>query len=136
MIVDTSALLAWFDLTQRHRPEVVAVIESTDEPLIVSPYVVAELDHLLLSRVGPHAEVASLRELAGGAWALAAFGTADLGEAVDLIERYRDHRIGVTDASIVVLAERYKTDRILTLDRRHFSVLRQRSGKPFTILPG
>jgi predicted nucleic acid-binding protein len=136
MIVDTSALYAWFDRSQRDRPRVAAEIESADELLVVSPYVIAELDRLLLTRVGRQAEIPSLRELAGGAWTIAAVGPADLAEAVTVLEQYRDQSIGVTDASIVVLAERYRTDRILTLDRHHFSVLRQRNGRPFTILPG
>jgi predicted nucleic acid-binding protein len=37
---------------------------------------------------------------------------------------------------LVVLAQRYRTDRLLTLDHRHFRVLRTQAGKPFTLLPG
>ena len=43
--------------------------------------------------------------------------------------------IGLADASIVVLANRYDTDRVLTLDERHFRALRTLDGKPFTLLP-
>jgi predicted nucleic acid-binding protein len=52
-----------------------------------------------------------------------------------VIGRYRDQAIGVTDASLVVLAERYATRTILTLDRRHFDVLRPLQGKRFALLP-
>ena len=41
----------------------------------------------------------------------------------------------IADASIVVLAERYSTRRILSLDHRHFDVLRPLSGGRFTLLP-
>ncbi len=41
----------------------------------------------------------------------------------------------MTDASIVVLAQKYRTDRVLTLDRRHFTVLRTASDAPFILLP-
>jgi predicted nucleic acid-binding protein len=99
-------------------------ISETDEDLAVSPYVVAELDHLLLTRLGLAAEVARLREMTGGAWTLASFERADVSVAVEVVERYADQQIGLADASIVVLAERYKTDRILTLGTGHFSVLR------------
>ena len=54
----------------------------------------------------------------------------------DVIERYRDQDIGVTDASLVVLARRYETRRILTLDRRHFEVLRPLNGGRFQVVPG
>jgi predicted nucleic acid-binding protein len=52
-----------------------------------------------------------------------------------VIERYADQSIGVADASNVVLAERYRTRTIVTLDRRHFDVLRPLSGGRFRILP-
>ena len=60
---------------------------------------------------------------------------SDVAAAVEIIERYRDLDIGLTDASLVVLAGRYGTERILTLDERHFRVLRAPSGRPFTLLP-
>jgi predicted nucleic acid-binding protein len=101
----------------------------------VSPYVVAELDYLLATRGGVHAELAALTELSGGAWELPTMEVADLGEACTVIDRYRDQDIGVADASLVILAHRYRTDRVLTLDRRHFRVIRSTAGKPFVILP-
>jgi predicted nucleic acid-binding protein len=45
-------------------------------------------------------------------------------QALAVVDRYPDQAIGVTDASLVVLAERYGTAEILTLDYRHFDVLR------------
>ena len=67
MIVDTSALLAYFDASERHHEAVAEVIENSDEPLVVSPYVVAELDYLVATRVGVEAELAVIRELSSGA---------------------------------------------------------------------
>lgn len=46
-----------------------------------------------------------------------------------------DQRIGVTDASLVVVAGRYRTRTICTLDRRHFSVLRCLDDREFTPIP-
>ena len=36
---------------------------------------------------------------------------------------------------LVVLAERYRIDRVLTLDHRHFRLIRTSAGKTFTVLP-
>ncbi len=102
---------------------------------MVSPYVVAELDYLLGTRAGVDAELAVLAELARGAYVLPELGPADIGRAATVIRRYRDQAIGIADASIVVLADRYGTRRILTLDHRHFDVLRPLSGGRFTVLP-
>lgn len=135
MIVDTSALLAYFDADEPDHAAVAAVLDGTDEPMVVSPFVVAELDHLVASRLGVAAELAVLAELAGGAWDLAAVDAEGLGDARSVVERYADQRIGVADASNVVLAARYRTQTIVTLDHRHFDVLRPLAGGRFTVLP-
>jgi hypothetical protein len=135
VIVDTSALLAYFDTDEPDRQAVAAVLDDTDELLVVSPYVVAELDCLVASRLGVAAELAVLAELAGGAWDLPAIDTEELRDARAVIERYADQRIGVADASNVVLAARYRTQTIVTLDHRHFDVLRPLAGGRFTVLP-
>lgn len=135
MIVDTSALLALFDADEPDHAAVSKVLLRADGPLVISPYVVAELDYLVASRHGVHAELAALRELAGGAWELPSFGAEDLAESTAVVERYADQAIGIADASNVVLAARYRTRTIVTLDRRHFEVLRPTGGGRFTILP-
>lgn len=84
---------------------------------------------------GIDAAATAIEELSSGSWTLAHFGANDLGVAHRLMERYRDRPIGLTDASLVVLAERYRTNRILTLDHRHFRVLRNSAGEPFELLP-
>ena len=135
MIVDTSALLAFFDRSEPDHAAVTELFTSTTESLVVSPFVVGELDYLVATRLGSDAELAVLRELAGGAWDIATLGLDDLAAATAVIERYADQRIGVADASSVVLAARHRTRTIATLDRRHFEVLRPAAGGRFTILP-
>jgi predicted nucleic acid-binding protein len=135
VIVDTSAILAFFDRDEPDHAAVSAVLSQSAEPLVVSPYVIAEVDYLIGTRVGVAAEIAALRELAGGAWELASIDVTDLMRTLPLVERYVGHAIGVADASNVVLADRYRTTTIATLDRRHFSVLRPLSGGYFAIVP-
>jgi predicted nucleic acid-binding protein len=135
VIVDTSALLAFFDRDEPDHDAVSRALEDSDEPLVVSPFVIAELDYLVGSRLGVTAELAALRELAGGAWDLPAMDAADVERACSVIERYADQGIGIADASNVVLADRHGTRTIATLDRRHFDVLRPLSGGRFAIVP-
>jgi predicted nucleic acid-binding protein len=112
-----------------------AALEDETHPFVVSPYVVAELDYFLGRRSGTTAALAALHDLAAGAYDLADFGADDLLGAAAIVERYGDLDLGVTDASLVVLAERYGTRRILTLDRRHFAALRTSRGEPFELVP-
>ena len=135
MIVDTSALLAFFDSDEPDHAAVTRVLSDAAESLVVSPYVLAELDYLVATRLGATAELATLRELTGGAWDLASMDAADLANACEIIERYADQQVGVADASNVVLADRYRTRTIVTLDRRRSDVLRPLGGGHFTVLP-
>jgi len=135
LIVDTSALLAYFDASEPDHAAVEHDLNSSTDLLVVSPYVLAELDYLVVTRHGVHAELAVLDELTSGAWDLAGFDVADLRQARSIVARYGDHDIGVADASNVVLAHRHRTRTIVTLDRRHFELLRPIDGNRFTVLP-
>ena len=135
MIVDTSALLAYFDAAEPDHQPVSRIIDSSEELLVVSPYVIAELDYLVATRIGVDAELAVLQQLSAGAWELTGFGVDELAQAVGVIAKYRDQRIGIADASNVVLANRHHTRTIVTLDRRHFSVLRPIGGGRFAVVP-
>ncbi len=54
---------------------------------------------------------------------------------VDVLGKHQDQRLGVADASLVVLAQRYATRKLLTLDHRHFEVVRPMQGGRFRLLP-
>ncbi len=135
LLCDTSGLIAYFDASDGYHADVSAAIDEEPGPFAVSPYVLAEVDYLLATRRGVREELLAVRELSGGAWELPAFDSADVRQAADIVERYADQNIGLADASLVILAARYRTDRLLTLDHRHFRVIRIASGKPFTLVP-
>jgi uncharacterized protein len=136
IIVDTSGLLAAADASDPRHLEVAAALAKEQPPFLLSPFVLAEVDYLALTRWGVERELALLDEVSRGAFELAPFDANDVQVARTLIARYEDFEIGLADASIVVLAHRHRTRRVLTLDQRHFRVLRGPGGKPFTILPG
>lgn len=135
ILLDTSGLLAWIDAGQRRHVEVAAAMTSIAPPFVLSPFVLAEIDYLLGERVGPAAERALLAEVEGGAFELPAFDAADIGAALRVIERFSDLHIGLADASLVVLSERYRTLALLSLDERHFRTLRGHRGLPFELIP-
>ena len=135
LIVDTSALLAYFDASEPDHAAVEKDLGASTDLLIVSPYVVAELDYLVATRHGVDAELAVLDELTGGAWELVGFDGDDLKQARSIIAKYGDQEIGVADASNVILADRYRTRTIVTLDHRHFEMLRPLTGGRFAVLP-
>jgi predicted nucleic acid-binding protein len=135
ILIDASALLAAIDDTQRGHEEALLALQSTEPPLLLSPFVLAELDYFVATRIGQPAEMALLDEVAAGAYQLEPFDANDIAAAQAVIAKYADLGIGLADASIVVLAERHGVSDILTLDARHFGVMRARNGGAFRLLP-
>jgi uncharacterized protein len=135
IVLDTSGLLAALDPDQRHHQPASRVLQADPGPFLLSPFILAELDYLLLNRVGPHAERALLDEVAAGAYDLVPFDASQVAEAVALIGRYQELRIGLADASVAVVAAAARTTRLLTLDERHFRPMRPLWGEAFQLLP-
>ena len=134
-LLDTSGLLAAVDASQRHHAQCAAVVAAAKGPLLLSPFVLAELDYLIATRVGPTAQADLLEEVVRGAYRLETFGAADVALAREVIARYPELRLGLADASIVVLAARHGTRDVLTLDQRHFRTVRTLDRKRFRLLP-
>jgi uncharacterized protein len=135
IVLDTSGLLAAIDGSQRQHAESAAAIRASVGPLLLSPFVLAELDYLLSTKVSQEAALALLGQVASGAYRLERMEAEDIARASEIVSRYRDLRVGLTDASLVVLAERHATLDILTLDERHFRAISGPGGRPFRILP-
>lgn len=135
LVVDTSGVLAAKDEAHPQHRAVANVILASEE-LLVSPFVVAECDYMLATRLGVDAAREFLEEVARDAFELVDIDTGDVAAAGGVIDRYWDLRLGVTDASLVVIAARYQTTRLLTLDERHFRAVAPLWGAPaFTLLP-
>jgi len=135
ILLDTSGLLAALSPHQRAHEECAAALSEARGPLLLSPFVLAELDYLVRKLVGLEAELSLLDEIAREAYELVAIGRADVESARQVLEQYSDQKIGLADASLVVLSVRFGTTDLLTLDERHFRVLRGAGGAPFRILP-
>ncbi len=135
ILLDTSGLLAAIDASQMRHREAADALRRAVPPLLLSPFVLAELDYLLATRVSAAAEAALLAEVARGAYRLEVMNGDDIGRAASIVERYDDLRLGLADASIVVLAERYAVLEVLTLDERHLRALRGPGERPFRLLP-
>jgi len=134
ILADTSGVFAALDRSQRLHEASRTVVEM-GEALILSPFVLAELDYLLSTRISVSASIELLRDVEAGSYELAPFTPEDIGEARLIVERYDDLGIGLADASIVVLADHYDCNRVLTLDERHFRALRTTGGAAFALLP-
>ena len=135
IVLDTGGLYAALDANETLHGRAVAALVAATPPRVVSPFVLAELDYLIAGRVGHEAQMAPIDEVTRGAYQLELFSSEDVGHAKRIMERYADLRVGLADASVVVLANRHRTLELLCTDERHFRVLRGTGGKPFRLLP-
>ncbi len=135
LIVDAGALYAQANLAESHHGDVARILMAERETLVTSELVVAEADYLILDRLGVDVELAFIDDLAEGTFVVDCLTQAEIAQARAVVERYRDLRLGLADASLVVLAERYATTRILTLDERAFRAVAPLQGGTFTVLP-
>ena len=134
ILVDTSGVLAAIDPRQAHHAAAAQAL-SKSHPRILSPFVLAELDSLVATHGGQSEELKLLSDVSRGAYQLESFTAEDVAAAQAVIERYADLCLGLADASIVVLAVRHRCLEVLTLDQRHFRVVRGPGEKPFRLLP-
>jgi predicted nucleic acid-binding protein len=135
IVLDTSGLLAAIDASQDRHAAAAAVLRASTGPLLLSPFVLAELDYLISTRVSSAAARALLDQVAAGVYRLEPMDADDVAAACEVMDRYVGLELGLADASLVVLADRYGTSDVLTLDERHFRTLRGSAGRPFRILP-
>lgn len=135
IIADTCLLLAFFKSDDADHAAARTVMAAHRGEVIVSPLVVAELGYLVQRHLGVQAEIDVVAELAEGDYDIPLVSGPDLAACGQVLQDYADLAIGITDATLVILADRYNTHRIGTFDRRHFTALRGLDGRPFELLP-
>jgi uncharacterized protein len=135
LICDTSGLLALADGDDPAHRRVADSFASAEPPYIISPLVFAEVDHLLRVRAGGRNARAALRSFTAGDFEVASLSRDEVQAAIDLDERYADLSLGLTDCSLAVLAGRFRTLDLLTLDERAFRAVTPLQGGVFRLLP-
>lgn len=111
------------------------MIEQQHEGLLVPGPVLVEVDYWIRKRLGVPAWRIFVEDLTQGAYRLEHLLVADVERAAELESRYRDLRLGLVDASVIAICERLGEEKVATLDRRHFSVVRPRHCPALRLLP-
>jgi len=133
--MDTSGLLAALFPDQNHHEACARALLEAEPPRILSPFVIAELDYLILKYAGVEAEVALIDEIARGVYEIPQVKRSEWRDIEIMLKRYANLRIGLADASLIIFADRYETKDVLTLDQRHFRAMRPTTFANFRILP-
>jgi uncharacterized protein len=135
LVCDATPLVALADKNDPKSPAILEVLRSEPGKLVIPAPVTAEVDYLLGERFGARARHAFLADLAAGRYAIESLASADYAEVLGLEARYEDQHLGLADCSVVVLARRFDTRRVLTFDERHFRAVAPLQGGSFELLP-
>jgi predicted nucleic acid-binding protein len=136
IIADTSAVLATIDPDAAQHAACVEILAHLQRPMLLSHMVVAETDYLLTTRFGIPTANRFLADVASGAWELVDSDAHDINDVITVNTRYQALKLGATDCLNVVLARRYGTAVLFTLDHRHYrAIAALRDADAFILLP-
>ena len=135
LIVDTGPLVAYLNQNDPDHSRCAALLASRTDKLLVTPYVVTEACYLIGKYVGPDAEINLVEATAAGDLTQVDVTLADLNRMAELMHRHRGFPLGVTDASVIAVAERLKVTEVATLDHRHFHAVRPAHTAALDLLP-
>jgi uncharacterized protein len=132
-LIDTGAILALLDRTDRWHAACVETFRQLRLPLITSEAVLTELFHLVGDRRG-EMETA-WKFVRSGAVTMAAIEDSELPEIRTLMARYRDRPMDFADATLVYLARRERISTVFTVDQADFHIYRIEGRKRLRVLP-
>ncbi len=139
VVADTSGLLAALDETHPDGDAARTVLRDAGT-LIVSPLLLSELDHAgrrVLGRGAAHQAIDDVRRWARAGRAVLPEVTADILDTAQAVRmRYSDLLLDLADAVNVAFAATFRTNAVLTLDRRDFRAIRPLTDhRAFRVLP-
>ena len=135
LILDTGPLYASLDRSDQDHAISRELFDFAREPLIIPTPVLVEVDYLVHSHLHPCVMVAFLDDIIAGAYRLEDLQPQDYKRAQNLIDRYADSDIGFVDAAVLAVVERLDEPKLVTLDHRHFGMLRPRHVDALELLP-
>lgn len=135
IIADTGAIYACYDRSDAHHAAATAFLSTLDERLWVPALVLAELDHLVGARIGERARADVIADVLD-TMAVIPFDAAAAARAASVAGVYGEFPLGLTDATLVVHAQDYRTRDLFTVDQRHFRAIKPLwGGDDFRLLP-
>lgn len=134
LVLDTGVLYAALDAKQPRHGVCLDLLTSVSERLIIPDPVLVELNYFM-RRTGTRGWTAFVDQVREGTYSLYPLSSATLVRAAEVEDQYASLKLGLVDAAVLATCEELGEDKVATLDRRHFSMVRTKLGKALTILP-
>jgi predicted nucleic acid-binding protein len=134
VIADTGFVVALLNRLDARHSEVTTVY-AQQQQILLPQTVLAEVAYLLGRNAGGKTVIAFLQGLPASRFRLVALTDQDITRVAEILADYLDSRIDFVDASVMAVAERYRSTKILTLDQRDFRLFRPKHCHSFELLP-
>ena len=133
LVVDTGPLVALLDASDPDHDACTRLLTGAREDRIVPAPVLVELEYLLRPVPGAFAKI--LDQARAGALVVRDLTAGDLERVGQIVATYASASVGFVDAAVLATVEALSETKVVTLDRRHFSILRPRHVEALRLLP-
>jgi predicted nucleic acid-binding protein len=129
-LVDTGFLVALYIRRDKLHSHALNFLQQNQQSLVTTAAVIVESCYFLDAK----AKVALLNWIQYGGVEIVDIPIFTYSEIAQTIEKYADHDIDFTDATLIWLANKYRYQQILTVDKNDFSAFRLKNNKWFDLL--
>ncbi len=132
-LLDTGPIVAYLDASDPFHERVAKALGDFTGQFVTTGAVVTEAMHFIaVDARGPSLLVDFLES--SRTKVIECFQPDDLKRAVRLMRKYADTPMDFADATLILLGDALRENKICTLDRRGFSTYRTGSGKRFNLV--
>jgi uncharacterized protein len=135
LVLDTGVLYAALDESDADHHACSELLAESEEQLVIPAVVLVELEYWIRKFATAREWLAFCEDVHAGAYSIYPLDSTLLIRTARLQAKYADLPLGLVDASVFCTCEAVGEDKVATLDRRHFSILKTEEGESLSILP-
>lgn len=135
VLLDSGFLFASLNSLEAEHKATIRVLEDIREPIVLPVPAITEVAYLLARDISNEAAADFIASLASTELTLEVPHQEDYSRSAEILRHYSDARLDFVDALIVAIAERRNINRLLTLDRRDFQLIRPKHCVSFELFP-
>lgn len=118
ILIDAGPIIALFNYKDRYHKKAVEFLRNSTDRLVTTWPVITEVSHMLDFSV--EAQIDFLKWIERGALRIADVEISDLPRIVELTQNYSNVPMDLADSSLIIMAERFGINEILTIDSDYY----------------
>jgi len=134
-VLDTGPLYAVLDRDDAAHQRSISLLDASNERLVIPSPVLVEVEQLIRARLDVETFTTLLSDIIAGDYHVENLSSMDYARIAQICSQYRDTLVGFVDAAVLAVVERLGETKVVTLDQRHFRMLRPRHIDALQLLP-